>query len=489
MSKLQDAINALNNAINDAKEAANWLWGLLQGDFNEDQTPAQVITNAGISIGVSMTGVGIIVAWILDLRDFCACVYLIYKDGSKSGGFKAGDVSFIKWFLLVIMLVGLVPALGDLLKGVLRIIYLQFVRITKTAGNLSLIQQFSRAIDASIPYINQLLQHETVRKYLTKMGWQRPFREMAVALKNNYRTITNLNELSKVYGKMIENFQKVFDKVKRFLPNGAQQKFDVLLSQLKAVQTGLNSQVAKLTKPLQECIDTLIIKLEKQDLATYAAASGRMSTHFYGRIGAGTKAYNEAKKMPFLIKYNKFPALEVDNGVGVTQLAKLKSANKGSTLDLYNPEGQVTTFSGTITKSTIKGPTKLYRVIDPIGDPNGQFWVTEEVFKQLKTRNEWRDKLAVRVDWNANGQYVTMDIPKGQTLEVWRGKAGSQPFDNDGKSELWYQGGTEQIVFNARNTKLKISERIETNWGYLDNDQQLLSGRVVIFVDGSSPKK
>ena len=29
-----------------------------------------------------------------------------------------------------------------------------------------------------------------------------------------------------------------------------------------------------------------------------------MSTHFYGRINVGTKAFNEAKKMPFLIKDN-----------------------------------------------------------------------------------------------------------------------------------------------------------------------------------------
>lgn len=69
MSKLQDAINALTESAKSAKECADWLWELIQGDFNESQTAGQVITNAGISIALSATGVGAIAAWILDLRD------------------------------------------------------------------------------------------------------------------------------------------------------------------------------------------------------------------------------------------------------------------------------------------------------------------------------------------------------------------------------------------------------------------------------------
>lgn len=49
-----------------------------------------------------------------------------------------------------------------------------------------------------------------------------------------------------------------------------------------------------------------------------------------------------------------------------------------------------------------------------------------------------------------------------------------------------------QIVFNTKYTQkqlgLKISGRRETPWGYIDNDQHLLNGRVVIFVDGSTSK-
>ena len=89
---LADTKRALDEQARIAKQSMDWLWGLLQGDFNEEQTTSQVITNAGISITLSATGIGIAAAWILDFRDFCACIYLIHKDGSKSGSFKFNEV-------------------------------------------------------------------------------------------------------------------------------------------------------------------------------------------------------------------------------------------------------------------------------------------------------------------------------------------------------------------------------------------------------------
>lgn len=481
---LTQAIQAFNGQVDNAKKAAQWLWELLQGDFNENQTPEQVITNAGISITLSATGVGVVLAWILDLRDFVACVYLIHKEGSKSGSFKAKDVSFLKWFLLVIMLVGLIPALGDLLKGVLRIIYLEFKAIAKTAANLPIAKQFGMAIDNAMPYIEKLLRHEKLRQYLSKMGWHRPFKEMAKALKDNYSAITSLDKLIKIYNDMIGKFKQIYQQIKGYLPAGSEKKFQEILKVLNEVRDGLVQKAPSLERLLKECMDVLIIKLEKKGM--YEATSGRFANHYYCRSVVGTRAYEEAKKLPFLGKYENYRPLPKKNTSYNTLLKRHQGT--GTSLDLAGQDWLIPTFAGVMKVRTIEGPATLYRVIDPISGVDASHWVTEEVFKQLKTRNQWRDKLAVRVDWNANGQYVTMKIPDGQEMKVYSGPAASQAFDDDKLTGLYYGGGAEQIVFNARNVDFPISARKETNWGYTDNDVHYLLDRVIINLNGSAKK-
>lgn len=483
MNDLYKAVRAFNSQIQSAKEAANWFWGVLQGDFNEDQTPSQVIANVGISIAVSTTGVGVIAAWILDLRDFIACVYHIYEDGSKEGSFDFKKVSPILWIGLVIMVIGVIPFLGDVLKGVLRIIYLQFIKLIKTTSKTATRILFRKAIENSMPYIDELLAHEQVKKFLKAKGWVRPYKELARELKLNYKKITSPDQLLTVYDLMLQRADKIFTKSEALLPKNAKTQYQALKTRLKLVRDGFEISLKNNTQQLNELIEELIIALEKHDNALYKAVSGKMSTHYYGKALKGTKAWEEAKKLPFLKKEIKFKALEPNKNF-MKNVIEEKIKKGYPEID----EGIVRTFH-TINNGIIKGPAKLYRVIDPSSNPSGMFWVTEDVFKQLKNRNDWRDKLAVKVDWSANGQYVTLDIPAGKELKVWRGPAATQPFDESSDLKLFYQGGTEQIVFKPNETTFKVSNRKETNWEYVDNEKQLLTDRVIINLDGSEPRK
>ncbi|MCL1621776.1 hypothetical protein [Ralstonia pseudosolanacearum] len=99
----------------------------------------------------------------------------------------------------------------------------------------------------------------------------------------------------------------------------------------------------------------------------------------------------------------------------------------------------------------IKGPTKLYRIVDPTNAAGGIFWVDEKTFHTLKNRAEWREKLAVKPEWNQNGQYVVYDVPAGETLAAWRGPAASQTLDG---TPYHLTGGTDQIVFFPAQDKL-----------------------------------
>lgn len=102
-----------------------------------------------------------------------------------------------------------------------------------------------------------------------------------------------------------------------------------------------------------------------------------------------------------------------------------------------------------IDADTIIGPAKLYRVVSPTNGAMGDCWVSEEVFHKLTQaavpKAAWRKHLAVWPDWNPNGQFVVFEVPKGETLKVWRGPTSSQlkkGLDNN------LEGGWEQIVFS-----------------------------------------
>ncbi len=91
-------------------EALDWFWGVLQGDFNEDPSLSQTIVSSII------TAIPII-DQIADVRDIIANLHQLSKDSS--------DVW--KWVALAITLIGLIPVVGSLLKGVFKTL-VQFLR-------------------------------------------------------------------------------------------------------------------------------------------------------------------------------------------------------------------------------------------------------------------------------------------------------------------------------------------------------------------------
>jgi len=86
-------------------EVGTWIWGTVQGDFNENQTVGQIATNAVITMIPIVDQVG-------DVRDIVANVKLLIWDK------RYGDKWV--WIALVLTLIGLIPVLGSAAKGVLK---------------------------------------------------------------------------------------------------------------------------------------------------------------------------------------------------------------------------------------------------------------------------------------------------------------------------------------------------------------------------------
>lgn len=91
-------------------DALDWFWGVLQGDFNEDPSLSQTI------VGSVITAIPVL-DQIADIRDVIANLHRLSKD----------EKDFWNWVALVITLIGLIPVLGSLLKGVFKVLF-QFLR-------------------------------------------------------------------------------------------------------------------------------------------------------------------------------------------------------------------------------------------------------------------------------------------------------------------------------------------------------------------------
>ena len=96
-----------------------WVWGTIQGDFNEDQTVGQVATNAVITMIPLVDQAG-------DVRDIVANLKFLLWD-------KRYDDKWV-WIALVLTLIGLVPVLGSAAKGVLKTV----AKALKTGGKVPL---------------------------------------------------------------------------------------------------------------------------------------------------------------------------------------------------------------------------------------------------------------------------------------------------------------------------------------------------------------
>lgn len=87
------------------KEALDWFWGVLQGDFNEDPSLSQTV------VGAIVTAIPII-DQVADVRDVIANLGKVSDDIEDKWA----------WVALVITLIGLIPIFGSLLKGVFNVV-------------------------------------------------------------------------------------------------------------------------------------------------------------------------------------------------------------------------------------------------------------------------------------------------------------------------------------------------------------------------------
>lgn len=197
----------------DEDSILEWVWGTIQGDFNENPSVGQLITNAII------TAIPV-VDQVADVRDLTANLKAMIWD-------KRYD-DFTVWLALFFTLIGLIPTVGSLLKGVLKLVW-------KGAK-----------LDEVLRFFNKFMKGNGVR-------WLKELR--AGKLKQYSKEAAQMGK------DIIDNVSSTIREAMEYIPTWAgniYQKMQALLSALKIVRSKIDDMFARITSGLEEKLDDLI---------------------------------------------------------------------------------------------------------------------------------------------------------------------------------------------------------------------------------------
>ncbi len=412
--------------------AAEWIWEVLQGDFNDNASTAQVATGTIISMIP-------FVDQICDIRDLVANCKKINEEPSGSW----------PWISLVLTLIGLFPAIGSLVKGSLKVM---FAGLRKGAAVSGVTPRLDNYVDISISQLNRFLARPEVAKTLAALKWDNPYKTLAKEIKKISSKI-NVGALNSALTEAANAAQSMLTLVKRWGGTGLAKKADELLETINTVRQGADRQLANALKPVKEYMQCLARELEIDADMAHRAYLNNINPHAFKKISSESDE---------VLAFNKTKPNWVDNtGILAYEALDVAPAARTGWPDVKDFH----TFH-TMRAQVIPPGTTLYRVIDPTSRDNSICWMRESEFNKLKSKSDWRRKFAVWAHWNANGEYVTYTVPEGRGLHVWEGVTASQKLKD---TSYVLEGGATQIVINPSDlTPSKMSKRKKTEWGYDD---------------------
>ncbi|MET4618573.1 hypothetical protein ABIA71_004182 [Stenotrophomonas sp. 2619] len=412
------------NVTDGSKNVVEWLWEAIQGDFNQERTTGQIAFDTAISMipGVDQ---------VCDVRDVVANCKQINDDTSNTWA----------WVGLVLTLVGLIPTVGSLLKGVLKIFFIYVRR----AG----LNHVARAVDEAMDWVITFLRRREVMKYWKALKWDRLFHELANQTRV-LRALVNPKILLDAFDRAIKLMDNLLGYAKHIPVVGpAAQETLKLVNNVRSLA---RKKITEYTAPALRTLDEIIRRLEIEDLVQRHGVLDAGNVHFSGTLPKAHAATLMRRTSPppaWLSAGKPTKNLPLDPDIEAAWLDP-KIAKEG--YPALRRE-QIESFAE-IAADVLEGPMKLYRVVSPSNLGAGADWMSEEVFNRIMRskdpKAEWRKFLAVWPDWNPNGQFVVYELKAGEKIKVWRGKASAQTRDDLPDHHL--EGGYEQIKFDGTMT-------------------------------------
>jgi hypothetical protein len=469
MAATDETLDGLNQVHGQEKPEdvglGEWIWGALQGDFNAERSTGQI----GFDMVVSLIP---IVDTLCDVRDLCANIRQYRKDPTNK----------ITLFFIATTAVGFVPELGTVVKSVLRLVWVYLKPLVKHADDITnaskLVAAANRACDAALPKITEYLQHNRVAKWATDGKLPDIYQFVAKTIREAADKISPA-KLSALLNDKCNDLKALLQKIRPIVPSTIRENIDDLLKLIDTKRRAISNAIQEFAQPVRTVLKIVAKKLDDQAwrVETYRTNRGWIAP--ISEVGSAklinAKPPKWATKLP---REMKFPPLQLEAD-------EIKALMKEHPTHPPLQESLVATFANTGRKmqaDVIKGPAKLYRVVDPSNEGAGIFWMTEAEFKAIKNRDEWRAKFAVKPEWNQNGWFVEYEVRAGETLPVWRGPAASQELKG---TNHYLEGGGEQIVFfpGSRDEMVQAMSRIEPSSGLPLTDRAGNVDRRVEFTD------
>ena len=400
-----------------AMDASDWLWGTVQGAFNEKQSTSQIVVDAVI-------GMIPLVGDATAARDLIAVSTRLADDPKKRE-------ETLEWVLLVVLIFALIPVVGGVIKGMGRLLLKAAKEATEHAAALREIIEFCNRVGHgnAVKWIKTLdlasYQGQVLAKFNALMD---KFIEVFTAFRDKLGWLTP-EAMKAATLRWIRNFQALKAKGATMIPKAITE----LNAQLKAVQRAVYKGEWHVLTPGMK-------NLTREAEARLIEGGPRKMP----RVRSGFKAnsiadYRHVEGWPDLRK------------MGYVDVATDKFVHTA-----------IQAFSGPMRHVKLEPGDTIFRVLLPSKNYKASPWWTA---KMPESGEEWREFLAVLDKFNANNFFVKYTIPEGTTLKAWAGKAAEQV--NEGVGQYLHGGGEQFFVeFPAHINKevLKLPA-LSTGWG------------------------
>ena len=421
-----------------------WIWGVLQGDFNENPTATQTL------VGGLITMIPVI-DQIADVRDVIACLLMLADEED--------DNNNDAWISLVITLIGIIPVFGSAIKGVFKLLW----KHTETTVDvvLALLRKlgygdpvkFLRELDWSdLARQSREAFHEAVGRMQAVLEWLTDSAPARWALDDD--TLKGLRELHARIQRLASQADARIDEAIDALHARVDALLDGLVPARKAqVKNGQETQIRT---------HELALPYEPHPRAVANGPKVEGAPIFKRRHKDGTE--ND----PYTLMPDGKP-MGAERGKMPKELYGMKDlparheeyvARGWPSLERTNRKGEIVAEYENFLDadpSIIPEGTKIYRIVDEMADDGGSWWA----FGLPKSKTEWRRDYAIKDSWNDDGYYVEYTVLKGG-LKAWTGKAAGQQYHKKGEEQFYLPGGKEQIYVEAGS--IMSSEPKLTNW-------------------------
>jgi len=417
-------------------ETGQWIWGTLQGAFNEKQTISQIIVDAVI-------GMIPLVGDVTAVRDLIAVSIGLAKEPRKRE-------SATEWVFLVILLFALIPVIGGVIKGVGRLA----LRVTtKAAENVETLAEVIR-------FLNRFGEGDAV-KWLNKLN----------VVEYQAQLIEKMSDFCST---MISAINQILAaRIGRILPEKWQADLLKVRDGFAALLPLASKMIPQALKELDAKLRVLQALVYKGEIHTVATGVGRADVRREAEAYLIERPLREAPKQG-----TRFPSIHAE--IVHEDRLRLKYSKKGYP-DILKWEGKspafgketvftdVASFSSEITAKSARdmAGSTIFRAF---GNPSklapkgswaaGGFWGYQKI---PGSAEEWRQLSAVLDEWNGNGFLVVLHLPGDLATRMpgsnaWHGKIAEQ-FGNE-VPEQYLKGGGEQVIINLDEQLKKELNRV-----------------------------